>query len=419
MILLLLTGELELQVFRLLFIILKLLYYFQTHTKFKILQVILLFIFIRCPLLFADSHTPIHKEDSIEICLKSFVEEIDVIENKYNIILYRFDEELSQLTIDLTQKDHTKHTTLLLVKHLLIKDSINIIRRMRSADINKVRYTKGLEIIKILYEKTLALDHHFTTVNTLHDMQKLSNPNNYQEFALARNKFLSKTDKKSGFNLSSILGDNIYTTIIHSMISLFNNDGINKLNKKEMMEGVECIMDFTLRMNSDLNTIYYESAYLKNSNEDIIAQIEGLFSIYTKPIHYELSLKQCRDNDDWFAIYDNLQNYIDRLNFISSKNTNKANEMQIDLEFSIDRLVHFIYQYNTFINQSGKFYEKFAVMLNSYKNEAYCAKKIPQEFLTLRENINIAIDKFHNTYKPVEITGSKLKQLLYGIKSYD
>jgi len=297
---------------------------------------------------------------------------------------------------------------------------LDTIRKIRNADINKVRYIKGLEIIKILYEKTLALDHHFTTVSTLHDMQKMSNPNNYQEFTVAKSSFMNKTDKKRGFDLSAILGDNIYITIIHSMISLFSNEGINKSSKREMMDNIECILDFTLRTNNDLNTVYFESAYLKKSNEEIIQQIEELFMIYTQPIKYQVTLKKCRDNDDWLSIHKNLGAYINRLNYLTSSNQSsiEANDMQIDLEFAIDRLTHFIFQYNMFINQSGKFYEKFAIMLDSYENQEHCSTKIPDEYLTLKENINIAIDKFHNTYKPVEITGSKMKQLLYGLSRY-
>jgi hypothetical protein len=34
------------------------------------------------------------------------------------------------------------------------------------SDITKLRYIKGMEIIKILYDKVLGLDHHFASVRT-------------------------------------------------------------------------------------------------------------------------------------------------------------------------------------------------------------------------------------------------------------
>lgn len=93
--------------------------------------------------------------------------------------------------------------------------------------------------------------------------------------------------------------------------------------------------------------------------------------------------------------------------------------MQINLEFPIDRLLQFITQYNTFIDQGTKFYEKFGIMLNSYENEQHCSSKLPIEYNALRESITVTIEKFNTTYKPVEINGSKMKEILYGINEYE
>lgn len=97
----------------------------------------------------------------------------------------------------------------------------------------------------------------------------------------------------------------------------------------------------------------------------------------------------------------------------------KAHKMRINLEFPIDRLLQFITQYNTFIDQGSKFYEKFGIMLSSYENEKQCATKIPLEYGKLKESVNIAIEKFNTAYKPVEINGSKMKEILYGINEYN
>lgn len=43
--------------------------------------------------------------------------------------------------------------------------------------------------------------------------------------------------------------------------------------------------------------------------------------------------------------------------------------MQANLKFPIDRLLQFITQSNSFLDQGTKFYQKFDPMLNRYKNQ--------------------------------------------------
>ena len=92
---------------------------------------------------------------------------------------------------------------------------------------------------------------------------------------------------------------------------------------------------------------------------------------------------------------------------------------QVDLEFGIDRLLQFITKYNVFIDQGEKFYEKFAIILTSYENEKQCESKLPVEYSKLRNDINVSIDKFKTAYRPIEINGSKMKELLFGISEFD
>jgi len=93
--------------------------------------------------------------------------------------------------------------------------------------------------------------------------------------------------------------------------------------------------------------------------------------------------------------------------------------MQIDLNFPIDRLLQFIVEYNRFIDQGGKFYEKFKIILDSYENEQQCSSSLPPAYKKLKTNIDVAIEKFNTAYKPVEINGSKMKEILYGINEYE
>jgi hypothetical protein len=231
----------------------------------------------------------------------------------------------------------------------------------------------------------------------------------------------SKQDKREGFNLTNILGNNIYTSVVHTVVSLFSNSNASKTEKEASLKEVECILDFTLRMHNDLNTIFFETSFLQKSNDNVIKELEQLFVDYTKPIKYKTPLKECRNSDDWDEVRENLKKYLNELDKAIKDESQRyrAHKMQINLEFPIDRLLQFITIYNGHIDQGGKFYEKFGIMLNSYENEQQCATKIPAEYKKLKESIAISIEKFNTAYKPVEINGSKMKQILYGINEFD
>jgi len=309
----------------------------------------------------------------------------------------------------------------LLVKKENIKDELNSNFRLEQADISKIRYIKGLEIIKLLYDKVLALDHHFSSIATFNEINKIANPNSYPEFAKMKDVLAQKKEIKTGFNLSNLLNSNIYTSVVYSFVSLFTNENTPKTQKENSLMEVECILDFTLRMQNDLNTIYFETAFLQKSNEGIKSDLERLFTDYTKTLKYNASLTTCRNNDDWDTIKESLNQYSNTLNAVikDPSQTAKAQKMQVSLEFPIDRLLQFITQYNGFIDQGSKFYQKFNIMLNSYENQKQCESKIPLEYKKMKDGVLIAIDKFNTAYKPVEINGSKMKEILYGVNEYE
>ncbi|WP_055443766.1 hypothetical protein [Lacinutrix himadriensis] len=359
--------------------------------------------------------------NDIAIVLNELEQETKAVTSRYDFKNITLQQRLIVLNAKLITTNNINKQVALLIKKDNLKEQLNVNALSEASDISKIRYLKGLQIIKILYEKTLSLDHHFSSVATFNEINNLSNPNHYPEFAKMKDVISSKQDKKAGFNLSSILGDNIYTSVVHSIVSLFTNTSSSQTEKEADLKGVECILDFTLRMHNDLNTIYFETAFLQKSNDNIIIELEQLFVDFTKPIQYKTPLKECRNTDDWDAVRENLNGFLEELNKVISDDTQryKAHKMQINLEFPIDRLLQFITQYNSHINQGAKFYEKFGIMLNSYENEKQCASKIPAEYKTLKENIKVSIDKFNTAYKPVEINGSKMKQVLYGINEYD
>lgn len=379
--------------------------------------VVILLFFFTTNLGFAN-HMP---ENDVNTIINQLIIETNIITSIYYAKNEDLQKNLSNVTKLISKVKDIKQQVALLVKKDQLQEQLKQNMLSEASDISKVRYLKGLQIIKILYEKTLSLDHHFTSVATFNEINNLSNPNQYPEFTKLKDAISSKQDKKSGFNLTSILGENIYTSVLHSFMSLFNNTSSSKAEKEESLKEVECILDFTLRMHNDLNTIYFETAFLQKSNDNIIKELEQLFVDFTKPIKYKTPLKECRNNDDWDAVRDNLNGFLDELNKVINDDSQryKAHKMQINLEFPIDRLLQFITQYNAHIDQVAKFYEKFGIMLNSYENEQQCATKIPTEYKKLKDNIKISIEKFNTAYKPIEINGSKMKQVLYGINEYD
>lgn len=304
---------------------------------------------------------------------------------------------------------------------LYIKDSLTdelfALQQFEVTDISRLRYRKGLQIIKILYEKVLGLDHHFAAVRTFNEISNLSNPNHYPEFTkLKENLLQQQGEKKKGFELTTLLEKNIYTNILSSLIKIFNAPK-DRGEKTADLKSIECIVDFTLQMHQDLKTIFYETAFLQQSNEGVKMGIEQLFKDYTKPIRYENTLENCRANDDWDRVEDLLDVYMRKLNdvVVLKEMAAKTNKMQVNLEFQVDRLLQFIGQYNNFIEQGERYYEKFKLVLNNYANKQACSNVIPQEYNKLSDDIDIAINKFKTAYKPVEVNGSKLKELLYGI----
>ena len=328
--------------------------------------------------------------------------------------------ELKKTIILLKYTTSLEQQVFLLIRKEQLREKLETLNSGETAAISKVRYLKGLSIIKILYEKVLALDHHFASIATFNEINKISNPNHYPEFSSIKDLIKQGSNKKEGLDLTSLLGENIYTNMANVLVGLFNSN-VPKSEKQAELEKVECIMDFTLRMHQDLNTIYFETTFLQKSNDKIKADLEQLFVDFTKPIKYTISLQACRNKDDWDSVHEKLQNYLDILAELINDGSKqyKVHKMQINLEFPIDRLLQFITQYNNFIDQGGKFYEKFKIILDSYENESQCQSSLPPEYGKLKSDINIAIEKFNTAYKPVEINGSKMKEILYGISEYD
>ncbi len=340
---------------------------------------------------------------------------IHEINSCYSTVLAKKESELLEINQLLRRSLTLEEKVNYLVRKEEVQDEISFIHQSNLNDVSKIRYLKGLQIIKILYEKVLSLDHHFSSVRTFSEISKIANPNQYPEYDKLKELLANKRDKKTAFEFNSLLGINPIASVIQTITSMVTSS-LSKDDKEKELVKVECILDFSLRMQNDLNTIYFETAFLQTSNDRIKHDIEILFKEYTKPIGYSATLESCRTNDDWENITMKMGEYLTRMKSASGQSQYK---MQVNLDFPVDRLLQFISQYNYFIDQGGRFYEKFSIILNSYENQKQCDSKLAIEYKKLKADINIAIEKFNVAYKPVEINGTKMKEILYGLNEFE
>lgn len=282
--------------------------------------------------------------------------------------------------------------------------------------LTKVRYRKGLELIKMVYEKVLALDHHFSALQTYQNIAIITNPNTYPEFQAAKALLEKKGTKANpALQLPGFLQSNPYVSVASTLLGFFMMSGENKEKELEISK-ISCIMDFTVRMSADLNTINHETAFLRDHNNTLKEESLRLFDDYVEVLNYNTPLDRCRKSDDWDKILELLDQYVADMEATMKKAPNDKSiyKKQVNLEFAVDRLLDYIDKYSTFVAQGEKYYQKFKSIVNNYENQAKCADKLPRQFEDLKKDIDISIEKFNNSYNLTELKGSKLKDLLYG-----
>jgi hypothetical protein len=277
----------------------------------------------------------------------------------------------------------------------------------------KLRYRKGVEIIKMLYEKILSMDHHFSSLKAQQELLNISNPHNYPEFEDARKIIQERMQKKFGFKAPSLLLNNPYLSAAFSVIGLVVGASDDKFKKTDLNK-VSCVLDFTVRMFNDLNVIYYETGYLKDANLTLKKDCELLFTECARQVGYTIPLENCRNNDDWERLYALLDNLIGKA-ITATTDPNLLQRTESNLLFAIDRTLLFINRYSDFVNQGNEYYKKFAKITSNYENEKTCIDILPDQFKQLQSDIVQTLDKFNNAYRMPEIQGSKLKDMLYGI----
>ncbi len=281
----------------------------------------------------------------------------------------------------------------------------------------EIRYRKGVELIRMMYEKILGLDHHFTGLHTFQHINVLSNPHSYPAFQKTQELLEKNKNKKYNMRLPSLLQSNPFISATYTMVSVLMGENSSDEKEKEMEE-IACILDFTVRMNADLNVIKNETEYLKNANQALKKDCERLFQEYTKPVDYFVQLADTRTNDDWESLSHNLNDMIIKIQEeiqTSGGISIQTSRQIVNLEFATQRVIDFITKYSNFIGQGTQYYQKFDGIVNSYQSESHCHQELPRQFSEMKDDIKSTIEKFENTYDLPELQGSRLKNLMFGV----
>lgn len=366
--------------------------------------------------------------------------EFSVLEHEYDEILAPLQHRLQEVNLEL-QSPVTRNAEQgfhLLWERIQLQDEINRIEEEHDLKKIKLRYRKGIEIVKMLYEKILSMDHHFSSLKAQQEMLKISNPHNYPEFKETRNLIEDKVKKKAGINFPPLLQNNPFLSAAFSIAGLMlGGNNADDKDKKANLEKIACIMDFTVRMHNDMNVVYYETGYLRDANLTLKRDCEVLFTECARQVGYTIPLESCRNGDDWERLYALLDMMIAKA--LGENNTGQPNSnpggmgggygtppvqtgdpklalrAETNLQFSIDRILQFINRYSDFVYQGNEYYKKFAKITSNYENEKPCAEVLPDQFKQLRSDIEQTLDKFNSAYRMPEVQGSKLKDMLYGM----
>ncbi len=320
----------------------------------------------------------------------------------------------------------------LLWEKIQLEETLEAIQEEHELKLLKLRFRKSIEIVKMLYEKVLSMDHHLSSLKAQQGLSNLSNPHNYPEFKETKGIIEDRMKKKFNFQMPTLFQTNPFLSAAFSIVGMAVGGGEDK-EKKESIDKIACVLDFTVRMHNDLNVIYYETGYLRDANLTLKKECESLFSDCARQVGYTIPLVSCRDGDDWERLYGMLDAYVAKaLGESTNTATTSSNypppnnglppapdprllgRATTNLQFSIDRVGSFIEKYGNFVSQGGEYYKKFSKIASSYENEKTCATTLPDQFKQLKNDIDETLDKFNSAYKMPEVQGSKLKDMLYG-----
>src|SRR5699024_3933276 len=133
-----------------------------------------------------------------ELVLQSWAKEVTKIHQYYQAKNKPLYKEIKNIDLKLRHAQDLEEKVNLLVRKDLLKQQLQKNNFAEKTDISKIRYIKGLEVVKLLYGKTLALDHHFSSIATFHEISKIANPNFYPAFIQYKDHLAKKQDKDMG-----------------------------------------------------------------------------------------------------------------------------------------------------------------------------------------------------------------------------
>jgi hypothetical protein len=387
--------------------------------------------------LFANNGLPNHR-DSLSIWSQPWLDkahsELDLLEREH------FDQteplRMRLQDVNTTLSDPRSRTPergfQLLWEKTQLQETLFNLQQDHELKLLKLRYRKSIEIVKMLYEKVLSMDHHLSSLKAQQGLSNLSNPHNYPEFKEAKGVIEDRLKKKANIQMPMLFQTSPFLSAAYSIVGLAVGGGEEK-DKKESFEKMACVLDFTVRMHNDLNVIYYETGYLRDANLTLKKECETLFSDCARQVGYTIPLISCRDGDDWERLYSMLDAYVAKALGETNNTANSTggytqtntgmpptpdyrllSRATTNLQFSIDRVGSFIDKYSNFVGQGGEYYKKFSKIAGNYENEKSCAAVLPDQFKQLKKDIDETYDKFNSAYKMPEVQGSKLKDMLYG-----
>lgn len=388
------------------------------HTIFTVVGLLL-----QGPLPAATLHKPVcvSRVCWLDSWLDDALREYQFLEDTYAAIAAPLFQRLTEVHTKLTatQKRTTSKTIRLLLEERALEDSLQKINDAFTLKVVRLRYRKSIEIVKMLYEKILSMDHHFSSMLVQQELSNLSNPHHYPEFEEARTLIEEKVKRKYGFVLPDLLSGNPFLSASFSIIGLMVTGGDAK-RKQECTDKMACVLDFTVRMYTDLNTIHFETGFLRDANLALKSDCELLFADCARQVGYNVPLEQCRNGDDWEKLYTSLDSLVEQTQRgsgmpLNSVDQQKAGRVGNNLQFAVDRVIQFINRYSNFVDAGNGYYKKFDHITGSYVAEQECREVLPDPFLQLRADIGQMLEKFDSAYRMPEMQGSKLKDLLYGI----
>ena len=231
----------------------------------------------------ANAHGPEPIGDSITVWLQPWIEtaytDLGQLEREY------FDRteplEMRLHDVKKTLADPRNRTPecgfQLLWEKNQLEETLDGLEQEHELKLIKLRYHKSIEIVKMLYEKVLSMDHHLSSLKAQQGLSNLSNPHNYPEFKEATTIIEDRMKKKFNFQMPALFQTNPFLSAAFSIVGLAVGGGEEK-EKKENVDKIACVLDFTVRMHNDLNVIYYETGYLRDANLTLKKECEALFT---------------------------------------------------------------------------------------------------------------------------------------------